>query len=111
MLRSTTVRELYIVAGKIKGALMSLAGRVVAETKREYSMSGATIVYRGTHHTAVGKDAEVLSKKATTATGQPAAWRRLGSWSTRTEEWSFDDVEFTRLGITQAELEERAKAL
>lgn len=105
-------RELYMVAGKMTGALMSLVdSRVQETTKREYSMSGATIVYRGAMHAAPDKNAQVMQKTSLSTMAAPAAWRRLGSWSTRTGQPSFGAGEPSKLGVTQGELEERAKSM
>lgn len=71
--------ELYTLAGKMSGALISIVGRKVSETKREHSMSGMTIVNRDMTSSAPDRNAQVMSKASSATTAPPAAWRRLGS--------------------------------
>lgn len=68
-------RELYAVAGKMIGAFMALAGQLVAETRREYTKSGATLIYRLATSKADDKNAAVLKGSSPTTT----PWRRRGS--------------------------------
>lgn len=76
-------------------ALMALAGQKVSETRRECTKSGATLVYCMAEK--VGDKNLVVLRGPTQTT---ATWRRLGSWSSRISEWSFDAVELARVGLT-----------
>lgn len=98
-------REFYAAAGKMTGALMALAGSKVSDTKREYTKGGATLVY-SLAAKAGDKNSALLK-----GSGAQPTWRRLGSWNSRTSQWSFDASELTRLGLTQGELEEKSKTM
>lgn len=54
-------------------------------------------------------DQNAMVFKGTTST--TTTRRRLGSWSTRASEWSFGGIELSRLGLTQGELEDKAKTM
>lgn len=100
-------RELYAVAGKMTGALMALAGTKVVDTWREYTKGGATVMYTMTAETLRRRAARTRLMKGTAQ----STWRRLGRWSSRTNQWSFDAGELTRLGLTQGEFEEKSKSM